>query len=134
VLGVDVRLVGDCTDMPAALLLADAVVSASTRPEAFGRVVIEAQAMARPIIAADHGGAAETVEHAATGWKTPPGDADALAAALDHVLAMAPDRVAAMGARSRAAVLANYTTAAMQDATLNVYREVLGVAVAPAAG
>lgn len=133
-LGVDVRLVGDCADMPAALLLADAVVSASTRPEAFGRVVIEAQAMARPIIAADHGGAAETVEHGATGWKTPPGDADALAAALDHVLAMAPDRLAAMGARSRAAVLANYTTAAMQDATLDVYREVMGLAVAPMAG
>ena len=41
-----VRLVGECQDMPAALLLADVVVHASTQPEAFGRVVIEAQAMA----------------------------------------------------------------------------------------
>ncbi len=74
-----VRLVGHCDDMPAALMLADVVVNASTEPEAFGRVVIEAQAMARPVIATDHGGAVETVEHGVTGWRVPPGDADALA-------------------------------------------------------
>ncbi len=124
-LGVEVRLVGDCADMPAALSLADAVVNASTEPEAFGRVVIEAQAMARPVIATDHGGAAETVEHGDTGWRVPPGDADALAAALDHVLASAPERLAALGARARASVQANYTVAKMQDETLEVYREVL---------
>jgi glycosyltransferase involved in cell wall biosynthesis len=125
-LGVDVRLVGDCDDMPAALLLADAVVNASTKPEGFGRVVIEAQAMARPVIATDHGGAVETVEHGATGWRIPPADPDALASALDHVLAMSAERLAALGARSRASVLANYTVEKMQDATLDVYREVLG--------
>ena len=127
-LGVDVRLVGDCDDMPAALLLADAVVNASTKPEAFGRVVIEAQAMARPVIATDHGGAVETVEHGDTGWRVPPGDADALAAALDHVLASSPERMAALGARARASVCASYTVAKMQAATLDVYREVLGLA------
>jgi glycosyltransferase involved in cell wall biosynthesis len=132
-LGVEVRLVGDCDDMPAALLLADAVVNASTDPEAFGRVVIEAQAMARPVIATDHGGAVETVEHGATGWRVPPGDADALAAALDHVLAMSPDRAAALGARARASVRANYTVEKMQDATLEVYRELLGARAARAA-
>jgi glycosyltransferase involved in cell wall biosynthesis len=132
-LGVDVRLVGDCDDMPAALLLADAVVNASTDPEAFGRVVIEAQAMARPVIATDHGGAVETVEHGDTGWRVPPGDADALAIALDHVLASSPERLAALGARARASVRANYTVDQMQDATLDVYRDVLERAAAPAA-
>ncbi len=124
-LGVEVRLVGDCDDMPAALLLADAVVSASTKPEAFGRVVIEAQAMGRAVIASDHGGAVETVEHGATGWRVPPADADALALALDHVLAMTPERREALGARARDSVCANYTVGRMQDATLEVYREVL---------
>jgi len=76
-----VRLVGHCDDMPAALLLADVVVSASTQPEAFGRAVIEAQAMGRMVIATDHGGAAETVMHGTTGWRVPPGDAAALARA-----------------------------------------------------
>lgn len=119
------RMAGHCDDMPAALALADVVVSASLDPEGFGRAVIEAQAMARPVIATDHGGAAETVEHGVTGWRVPPGDAGALAAALDHALAMQPDRRRGMGERARASVLAHYTTAAMQAATLDVYRELL---------
>ena len=119
------RLAGHCDDMPAALALADVVVSASLEPEGFGRAVIEAQAMERPVIATDHGGAAETVEHGVTGWRVPPGDAGALAAALDGALAMLPADRRAMGARARAGVLAHYTTAAMQAATLDVYRELL---------
>lgn len=119
------RLAGHCDDMPAALALADVVVSASLEPEGFGRAVIEAQAMERPVVATDHGGAAETVEHGVTGWRVPPGDAGALAAALDGALAMRPADRRAMGARARASVLAHYTTAAMQAATLDVYRELL---------
>lgn len=130
-LAVDLRLVGHCDDMPAALMLADVVVSASTAPEAFGRVVIEAQAMARPVIAPAHGGAAETVADGATGLLVPPGDAAALGAALDRVLAMAPEQRAALGARARQAVAARYTVAAMQAATLAVYQEVLAVPLLP---
>lgn len=119
------RIVGHCPDMPAALMLADAVVSASTAPEGFGRTVIEAQAMARPVIATNHGGAAETVADGETGFLVPPGDAAALAAALDRVLALPlPDRLA-LGERARASVCARYTVRAMQDATLDVYRELL---------
>ncbi len=51
-----VRLVGHCSDMPAAFSLADVVVSASsTQPEAFGKVAIEAMAMKKPVIATAHG-------------------------------------------------------------------------------
>ena len=121
------RLVGECADMPAALLLADVVVHASTAPEAFGRVVIEAQAMGRPMIAADLGGPVETVEAGVTGWRVPPGDPAALAAAIDAVLGLPGETLAAVGAAARAAVLGRCTTAAMQAATLGVYREVLGV-------
>jgi len=101
-------------------------VNASTDPEGFGRVVIEAQSMARAVIASDHGGAVETVEHGVTGWRVPPGDPAALAAALDHALDLSHAERAAMGRRARAAVAAQYTTAAMQARTLDVYREVLG--------
>ncbi|MBR0650763.1 glycosyltransferase family 4 protein [Roseomonas terrae] len=124
-LGGRVRLVGHAADVPAALLLADVVVHASTDPEAFGRTVIEAQAMERCVIASDLGGPTETVEQGVTGWRVPPGDPDALAAAIDRVLAMPPEERAAAGARARAAVLAGYTTARMQAATLDVYRELL---------
>jgi len=120
-----VRLTGHCADMPAALMLADVVVSASTAPEGFGRAVIEGQAMGRPVIATDHGGAAETVEHGVTGWRVPPGDPAALATALDAALALGAEARQALGRRARAAVLANYTTKAMQEATIAVYRELL---------
>ena len=124
-LGGRVRLVGHAEDMAAVLMLADVVVHASTDAEAFGRTVIEAQAMARPVIASDLGGPRETVAEGVTGWRVPPGDAAALAAALTRVLAMpAPER-AAIGAAARQAVLAHYTTRAMQDATIAVYRELL---------
>lgn len=120
-----VRLVGHAADMPAALMLAEVVVHASTDAEAFGRTVIEAQAMARVVVASDLGGPRETVEEGVTGFRVPPGDPAALAAALARVLAMPAQDRAAMGARARAAVLARCTTARMAAATLDVYRELL---------
>lgn len=120
-----IKLVGHCADMPAALMLADIVVSASTEPEAFGRTVIEAQAMERIVIAANHGGAAETVTHGESGILVRPGDAQALAEAIAWALALPEDEGRAMGARARASVLRAYTISAMQQATLAVYEEVL---------
>jgi glycosyltransferase involved in cell wall biosynthesis len=120
-----VRLVGNCDDMPAAMMLSDVVVHASVKPEAFGRVVIEAQAMGRPVIASDLGGPVETVEHGVTGWRVPPGDADALAAAIEAALGLDEDARVGLAHRARSAVLRHYTTAAMQEATLDVYEAVL---------
>ncbi|MBL6078582.1 glycosyltransferase family 4 protein [Belnapia sp. T18] len=122
-LGDRLRFAGHVEDVPAALMLADLVLHCSTEPEAFGRTVIEAQAMARPVIAADLGGPRETVMQNETGWRVPPGDPEALARAIGHALGLPPDRRAAIGEAARAHVLAHYTTAAMQQATLAVYRE-----------
>jgi glycosyltransferase involved in cell wall biosynthesis len=116
------RLVGQCDDMPAALALSDVVVHASTQPEAFGRVVIEAQAMGRPVIASDLGGPVETVRHGETGWRVRPNDPVALAAAIGVALDLDPTAQVALGERARASVP---TVRAMQDATLDVYEAVL---------
>jgi glycosyltransferase involved in cell wall biosynthesis len=121
-IGERLRLVGQCDDMPAALALSDVVVHASTKPEAFGRVVIEAQAMGRPVIASNIGGPVETVRHGDTGWRVPPNDPDALAAAVAMALDLDPDERVALGQRARASVP---TVRAMQDATLDVYEAVL---------
>jgi glycosyltransferase involved in cell wall biosynthesis len=126
-LGIAERIVveGHTEDMAEAMAASDVVVHASTDPEAFGRTVIEAQAMARLIIASDLGGPRETVRPGETGWLTPPGDASALAAAVDAALALPAAARAAMGEAGRALVLRDYTTAAMQARTLDVYRELL---------
>jgi glycosyltransferase involved in cell wall biosynthesis len=112
--------------MAAAMMLSDVVVNASIAPEGFGRVVIEAQAMGRLVIGTDHGGAAETIDEGVTGFRVPPDDPDALAGRLDAVLAMDEAARAAMGAAARASVSARYTTAMLQAATIEVYRDVLG--------
>jgi glycosyltransferase involved in cell wall biosynthesis len=119
------RLLGHVDDLAVALAAADIVLHASVEPEAFGRTVIEAQAMARPVVAADLGGPRETVEEGVTGWRVTPGDPAALAERLRAVLAMPEAARAAIGLAARAAVLRHNSTAAMQAATIGVYRELL---------
>ena len=101
-------------------------VVASTDPEAFGRAVIEAQSMGRPVIATDHGGSRETVVHGESGWLYPPGDAARLTIELNKALNLDPSQRAHMGMAARARVHARYTVAAMQRATLDVYEQVAG--------
>ncbi|MCB2113602.1 MAG: glycosyltransferase family 4 protein [Parvularculaceae bacterium] len=120
-----VSAVGHCADMPAAYAVSDIVLSPSTRPEAFGRVAAEAGAMARVCIAADHGGARETVEADITGFLVEPGSHAALADALGRAVLLGGEGRRAMGARARARISARYSTRAMCDATLAAYRSLL---------
>ena len=120
-----VHLVGDCRDMAAAYKIADVVVSASTEPEAFGRVIAEAQAMGKPVIAPNHGAAPEIVLPDVTGWLVPPEDPAALAGALEKTLALDTLAREALAYTAIARVEANFTTAKMCAATIDVYRELL---------
>ncbi|MEL6235115.1 MAG: glycosyltransferase family 4 protein [Pseudomonadota bacterium] len=121
----DVALVGPVADMPAALKLASAVVCPSLEPEAFGRTAVEAQAMRKPVIASDHGGARETVAPGETGWLVPPGNVAALAEAVRAALTLPEDDAMRMGAAGRQRVIERYSVAAMQTATLTLYRDLL---------
>jgi glycosyltransferase involved in cell wall biosynthesis len=120
-----VRLVDHCNDMPAAYMLADVVVSASSDPEAFGRVIVEAQAMGRPVIVTNHGAVRETVIAGETAWAVPPNDADALAEALADALSLDADQRAILGERAMAYVNARFTRDRMCSDTLAVYNELL---------
>ena len=115
-----VHMPGHDADMPTALMAADVVICPSTDPEAFGRTAAEAQAMGRAVVASAHGGALETVEDGGTGLLVPPGDADALAAAIGG----APT-LPGVGARARARIGQHFSKAAMQKGVLSVYAEVL---------
>jgi glycosyltransferase involved in cell wall biosynthesis len=120
-----VHIVDHCRDMPAAYMLADLVISASTDPEAFGRVAAEAQAMGRPIVATDHGGARETVVPGKTGWLVPAGRAKPLAAAINEALALDAEARDALAREARDHVCANFGVKQMCAATMDVYRQVL---------
>ena len=100
------------------------VVATSIEPEAFGRVVLEAQAMGKPVIATNQGGPQETVEHGETGLLVAPGDVDELSRAIDNALSLDEDlqqqiQKSAMQSATR------FSLDAMCEKTLGVYHELL---------
>ncbi len=121
----NVLMVGHCDDMPAALMLADVVISASSNePEAFGRTTIEAMAMGKPVIATAHGGSLETVVPGETGWLVPPGNVDKLAQVLEEALA-SPDKMRSFGMAGKKAVNSTFTMKTMCEKTLAFYQRLL---------
>jgi len=112
-----VHFPGHDTDVATSYIAADVVICPSTDPEAFGRTAAEALAMGCPVIASDHGGAVEVVEYGVTGWRTPPGDAAALANAVKNI-----DKLTGVtGARTR--ISAKFSKATLQNALLTVYEK-----------
>jgi len=122
-----VHIVGNCTDMPAAYKSADVVVSASLDPEPFGRVIIEAQAMGRPVVASNHGGAAESMLEGQTGWLVEPKNAAALADGIREALAMTQDDRSRLSDVAIAHARTHFSREDMCARTLAVYCEVLGL-------
>lgn len=116
---------GQCDDMPAAFAACDVALNPSIEPEAFGRTAAEASAAGKPVIVSDHGGAREVVIARKTGWRVKPGDAEALADALYDAVQTSASERARLGAAGQAHVKTHYTTASLQSATLQVYRELL---------
>jgi glycosyltransferase involved in cell wall biosynthesis len=119
-----VLFTGGRGDVPDLLQVCDAVVSCSTRPEALPRVLIEAMAAGRPVVATAHGGALDLVEEGRTGYLVQPERPELLADALARLLAL-PDRGRALGAAGRERARAEFTLDRMVDGTLAVYREVV---------
>ena len=131
-LGGIVRRVGHVTDMPAAYLAAQVVTVPSTEPEAFGRVAVESQGMGTPVVVSDLGAVPETVlappevrPEQRTGWRVPPGAADALAEAIEMALALRPSARDALATRARAHVEAHFSLDRMVGDTLDVYAALL---------
>lgn len=126
-----VRLVGAVDDMPAAYAAATVVVSAAVQPEGLQRAILEAQAMARPVVVSDLAAGPEAVlappavaEERMTGLRVPAGDEAALAAALIRLFSLTDAPRAAIGARGRTWVTAQFDAASIARATLALYAEV----------
>ena len=82
----DVRVVGHVSDMPTLLAVSDVVALPSYYPEGIPRILIEAAAMGRPMVSTTIPGVAEILEDGVNGALVPPRDANALAAAVEHLL------------------------------------------------
>lgn len=103
--------------------MSDIVVSASSaQPEAFGRVIPEAQATGRIVVGTAHGGACETIADGETGFLVPPADPAGLAAALDRVLDLPEEEKSRISAAAVESVRNNFSVAKMCAKTLELYR------------
>lgn len=120
-----IHVVDHCDDMPAAYMLTDVVVSASTDPEAFGRVVVEGQALGRPVIGTNHGGSKETIVEGETGWLAEPNDPDSLAEALTKVLGLSEEQRVKVAERAIGHIRMHYSKEIMCAKTLDVYNELI---------
>lgn len=108
---------------PAAVFRAlDVVVHASTRPEPFGRVIVEAMACGRAVVAAAHGGAAELFEDGVSALASPPGDPPALAGALRRLIGD-PSLRRSLGAAGRAEAEGRFDRARLAGEWSRVYEK-----------
>jgi glycosyltransferase involved in cell wall biosynthesis len=114
------------SDLAPAYQLADVIVCPSHVPEGFGRLIVEAQAMKKPIIATNHGAASDLIEDDKTGWFVAPQDEKALAKVLDQILALPKKELTAMGKREREWAETHFSKIAMLSRTIAVYKEVIG--------
>lgn len=113
------RLLGERPDIEAILPAFDVLALSSSRNEAFPNVLGEAMACGLACVATDVGESAVIVGDC--GAIVPPGDAAGLAAALLSLLNLSADGKAAIGARARQRVIANFSLAAIADAYVNLY-------------
>jgi glycosyltransferase involved in cell wall biosynthesis len=102
----------------------NSVVVVPSRGEGFGMVALEAAERGRAAIVSDVGGLPEIVADGVTGIVVPPGDVDALAAAI-VALASDPGRVRALGAAARARALTAFSDERTAEGVEAVYREAL---------
>ena len=114
-------------DLPAAYMLADVVVAPSLKPEPFGRVIIEAQAMGRPVISFDHGGASESIKNNITGLLVEPKNEKELGNAIEKLINMTEIQRNNMANSSRKHIVNKFSLDKMNRETIKLYSEVLKI-------
>ncbi|MBP7190178.1 MAG: glycosyltransferase family 4 protein [Rickettsiaceae bacterium] len=121
-----VKVFGPENDMMSLYGFSDLVVSASIEPEAFGRVVIEAQSMEKLVIASNIGGSAETIKDESTGFHVNPGDAVDLSEKISHAIEMlGTTKAEKIQKAARNSVKKHFSLEQMTSKTLDVYKELI---------
>ena len=124
-LNSNIKLIKHCKEMPVAYKLANVVVSSSIKPESFGRVSVEAQAMNKLIIASNIGGSKETILKNKTGFLFESGKADNLAEILYKVMQMPENILNSIGSEGRKNVLKKFDVEKMCNSTFTEYKKLI---------
>lgn len=119
-----VRLQNHTPNMREAYYLADMVVAPSLKPEAFGRIAIEAQAMCAPVLAMAHGGSMETISDGVGGWLLPE-DQNAWTAKITELLALNQNTRQQIGYAGRDYVSRYFSLEQMGKLTVDLYHRIV---------
>jgi glycosyltransferase involved in cell wall biosynthesis len=121
----NVTLLGHRADVPKVLASLDVLVLPSYAHEGIPQIILQAQAMARPVVATRIGGIPEVVEDNVTGLLVEPKDAKALAA---NIAALLDGRALAdrLGHAGRNQIEAKYSLDAMGEKLLELYEKCCG--------
>lgn len=125
-IGEKVRFAAYTGTIARAYAASDLVIHASTDPEAFGRVVAEAQAMGKWTIVSHLGAPQEIILHQKTGEVVNPKDSQALAKSLLRGLSLDVDQRMRVEDVARRRIRERFSLEKMQQQTLEVYAELLG--------
>ena len=118
-----IHFTGYCSTM-AAKLEQIAVLLHPARREPFGRTLIEAMAMAKPVVAVDSCGPSEIISHRKDGFLVPNGDIAAMAAWAVELLTDA-DLARKIGEAARRTVEERFAAATPPEALVSLYKEVI---------
>ena len=124
-LSKQIRFIDHCKDMALAYKVSDIIVSASTEPEAFGRVAVEAQSMERPIIASNIGGSNETIIDEITGFLYEAGNAKALSQKILRILNSNEFVLKSIGIEGRKNIIKKFNVEKMCFSTYSEYKRLL---------
>jgi glycosyltransferase involved in cell wall biosynthesis len=120
-----VKFIKNCKNMPLAYKISDLVVSTSIKPEAFGRVAVEAQSMQKPILASNIGGSKETVVNDKTGILFEAGNTDSLSKKIIEILNLDESTLKSMGIEGRKNVIKKFNIDKMCFSTHSEYKKLV---------
>ncbi len=118
------EFLGTQRDIPGILAHLDLVVLATTTHEAFGRVIIEAQAAGVPVVATQVGGVVDIIEDGKNGFLVPPADPKSMADAIMRIFKDV-ELAKELAENAYAKVKEKYNVELMVKNTLDVYRDAL---------
>ncbi|TBR14787.1 glycosyltransferase, partial [bacterium] len=115
---------GNQKDVPQILKNLDLLVLSTTTHEAFGRVIIEAQACGVPVVATSVGGVNDIIDDGRTGLLVPPGDPESMAEAVLKIF-NSPGLATELSEAAYRKVKEKYSVELMVKDTVNVYNDAI---------
>ena len=120
-----VKFIENCKNMPVAYKISNFVVSASTEPESFGRISVEAQSMKKPILASNIGGSKETIIDNKTGILFESGNSEEMSKKIIELLNLDESTVNQMGIEGRKNVINKFNVEKMCFSTYSEYKKLI---------